>query len=164
MMRATPEQVRLIMVDPKRVELTAYAGIPHLLTPIITDPKRAAQALEWVVKEMDSRYDDLQYFGFKHVKDFNKAVREGKVHAPQGSGRKVAPYPYLLVVVDEMADMMMVAKNDVESSVLHSWPGQQVSTLSLPHSARLLMLSQASLRQISLRAWRLRRPRLRIRG
>lgn len=124
LMRNTPDDVRMILIDPKRVEMTQYERIPHLLTQPVTDPKKAANALAWAVREMERRYELLEECRFRDIGGYNKAYDDGQVKAkkgqlgPDGEPRKFTRLPYILVVVDELADLMMVAARDVEDSIV----------------------------------------------
>ncbi|MFP5298697.1 MAG: DNA translocase FtsK 4TM domain-containing protein [Actinomycetota bacterium] len=115
--RARPDQVRMILIDPKRVELTHYAGIPHLLSPVVTNPKKAAGALNWVVREMEMRYEMLAASGQRNLEFYNEAAARGAITKLSDDDPEPRPLPYILVVVDELADLMMVAPRDVEAAI-----------------------------------------------
>ena len=117
LMRSTPDQVRLILVDPKRVEMGQYDRLPHLLTQVVTNPKKAANALSWAVREMERRYDLLAEVGFRDITGYNAAFDRGDLAQDPGSEREFPRLPFILVVIDELADLMMVAARDVEESV-----------------------------------------------
>ncbi len=123
LMRSTPDQVRMILVDPKRVEMSQYERVPHLLTAVVTDPKKAANALAWAVREMERRYDLLHHCGFRDITGYNTAFDKGEIQPalgeaePDGSPKEYKRLPLIVVVVDELADLMMVAARDVEDSI-----------------------------------------------
>jgi len=117
LMRATPEQVRLLLVDPKRVELGVYNGLPHLLTEVVVNPKKAANALEWAVREMEMRYDLLAEVGVRDITGYNDAYDRGDLAPEPGSDKRYERLPFILIVVDELNDLMMVAARDVETSI-----------------------------------------------
>ncbi len=117
LMRTTPDEVRLILIDPKQVEMGQYARLPHLLTQPVTNPKKAANALGWAVKEMERRYDVLSELGYRDITGYNKAFAKGQVQPPLGSEIEYEHMPYIVVVVDELNDLMMVAARDVEESI-----------------------------------------------
>jgi S-DNA-T family DNA segregation ATPase FtsK/SpoIIIE len=116
--RSTPDDVRLIMIDPKRLELGMYEEIPHLLTPVVVEPKQAANALAWAVREMEERYKTLAAEGVRNIEQYNRNIRgAGQDTAAPREGEPATPLPYIVVVIDELADLMMVASNEVETSI-----------------------------------------------
>jgi S-DNA-T family DNA segregation ATPase FtsK/SpoIIIE len=116
--KASPEEVKFIMVDPKRVELGLYENIPHLLTPIVTDPKRAANALKWAVNEMENRYKELAKYGVRNIEQYNRQAIEMMHPTLSEDNPEVAkPLPYIVIAIDELADLMMVARSEVETSI-----------------------------------------------
>ncbi|MHB1855353.1 MAG: FtsK/SpoIIIE domain-containing protein, partial [Acidimicrobiales bacterium] len=117
LMRATPDQVRMILVDPKRVELGQYNGLPHLLTQVVVNPKRAANALSWAVHEMERRYDLLAEAGVRDITGYNQAFDRNELRSAPGEERQWQRLPFILIVVDELNDLMMVAARDVEDSI-----------------------------------------------
>ena len=117
MMRATPDDVRLMLVDPKRVELSNFADLPHLLAPVIVNPKRAAEALGWIVKEMEMRYEMLAAVGVRDIYGFEEGLEAGTLRIPPGRESEFQHMPFILVVIDELADLMMVAPRDVEDAI-----------------------------------------------
>ncbi|MGB0114107.1 MAG: DNA translocase FtsK 4TM domain-containing protein, partial [Ilumatobacteraceae bacterium] len=117
LMRTTPDNVRLILIDPKQVEMGQYQRLPHLLTQPVTNPKKAANALGWAVKEMERRYDVLSELGYRDISGYNKAFAKGQIQPPLGTEIEYEHMPYIVVVVDELNDLMMVAARDVEESI-----------------------------------------------
>jgi S-DNA-T family DNA segregation ATPase FtsK/SpoIIIE len=117
LMRSSPDEVKLVLVDPKRVELTHFADLPHLLVPVIVHPRRAAEALSWVVREMEQRYELLAMVGARDVDGYRAGLAEGTLRIPPGREDDVVDFPYLLVVIDELADLMMVAPREVEDAI-----------------------------------------------
>jgi S-DNA-T family DNA segregation ATPase FtsK/SpoIIIE len=117
LMRTTPDEVKLVLVDPKRVELAHFADLPHLLVPVIVHPKRAAEALGWVVREMEQRYELLAMVGVRDIDGYRAGLEDDTLHVPPGQEERIVDLPYVLVVIDELADLMMVAPRDVEDAI-----------------------------------------------
>jgi S-DNA-T family DNA segregation ATPase FtsK/SpoIIIE len=114
--KAKPEEVKLIMIDPKIVELSVYNGIPHLLIPVVTDPKKAAGALNWAVGEMSRRYQAFAKYNVRDMKGYNEKIKSLDVQTEEGE--KLDPMPQIIIIVDELADLMMVAQKDVEAFIV----------------------------------------------